>query len=1167
MSASVTHAETYKFVTKWGSSGSGVGQFSDPPNVAVDSSDNIYVLDCENHRIQKFNSTGGYITQWGSSGSGNGQFSNPYCVAVDSSGNVYVSDTYNSRIQKFNSTGGYITQWGSSGSGDGQFHYPYCVAVDSSGNVYVADNYNNRIQKFALFPLANFSSNVTSGYVPLTVQFYNSSESANGLYWDFGDGSNSTERNPMHTFSALGNYTVNLTASNLNGISSKTTEITVSAQPILPVANFSSNVTSGYVPLTIQFNENSEYATSWNWDFGDVSNSSDQNPIHIFTVPGNYTVNLTVSNANGTNSKFENITVLLAPVYPLANFSSNVTSGFAPLSVHFNDGSENAASWHWDFGDGANSTEQNPMHTYSDPGNYTVNLTVSNANGTNSTAVEVIVSLQPILPLANFSSNVTSGSAPLSVQFNDSSENAASWHWDFGDVSNSSDQNPIHTYSDPGNYTVNLTASNLNGTNSKIGIITVSENSEITGANLYISEQAPENKQPGSSMTYALYYENSGNKTTQNVVLEDLLSNNVSFESASDNGIYNDSTRKIIWNIGSVAPSEHGYRILTVRIPQNVSDGTVLPNNASINTSNSETRYDDNEIIVQTTVSTPDLPPNVGVEPTTEDGVTPSVNWREPINFSYHSCDSATEVNISIHIDDGKPDITGNMTEGPSDWNYTTTFYPRTGKATVTYTVYGCNQSPISFSIYIDPEGYIYDINTGNRIAGASVWLQHPDGTGGWADVTTGQNITDPDTNPLVSDDNGMYQWDVLNGTYRVHIEATGYEPKNSTIVMVPPAVTDLNVGLNRIPYANYSLFKSVINPDPTGDCIINRVGDQIPYRIVVKNEGNVGLTNVTVNDTLLPLPAPTGDDNNDSVLNPGETWIYNAIYILTSSDIDKGSINNTATVTCDQLPEKNSSINTSVAQNKELQIYKSVIGIDEAEDHILDKPGDIINYQVAVRNVGDIDLTNVTVYDPMITLTKSNGDNNDPGVLNPGEVWVYAGNYTLTQSDIDTNGDGSGFVTNTATVHCNELLDESSSIQLPIFTAMNTQVEINSGYNNTSTNGSEPQPQTTNEQLAANSSDGASSEGSGGKSIGSAIVVSSSSGSTSDTSATANSTKTEANTNIEQNSGSSPINVEPTPAQTATKTPTTASKKTPGFEIVTGIMVVLSAMYLCRRR
>ncbi|PYE61986.1 NHL repeat-containing protein, partial [Aneurinibacillus soli] len=121
------------------------GEFNSPKGIAVDSSGNVYVVDTNNNRIQKFDSSGTYVTQWGSDGSGDGQFSYPQGIAVDSSGNVYVVDSNNKRIEKFDSSGTYITKWGSYGSGDGQFSYPQGIAVDSSGNVYVADTNNNRI--------------------------------------------------------------------------------------------------------------------------------------------------------------------------------------------------------------------------------------------------------------------------------------------------------------------------------------------------------------------------------------------------------------------------------------------------------------------------------------------------------------------------------------------------------------------------------------------------------------------------------------------------------------------------------------------------------------------------------------------------------------------------------------------------------------------------------------------------------------------------------------------------------------------------------------------------------------------------------------------------------------------------------------------------------------
>ena len=139
----------YQFVTKWGSQGTGDGQFNFPNGLAIDSAENIYVADTSNHRIQKFNSSGSFIIEWGSYGTGDGQFNEPTEVAVDASGNVYVADLSNHRIQKFSSNGTFTTKWGSYGTGDGQFNRPTGVAVDSSGDVYVADAYNNRIQKFS----------------------------------------------------------------------------------------------------------------------------------------------------------------------------------------------------------------------------------------------------------------------------------------------------------------------------------------------------------------------------------------------------------------------------------------------------------------------------------------------------------------------------------------------------------------------------------------------------------------------------------------------------------------------------------------------------------------------------------------------------------------------------------------------------------------------------------------------------------------------------------------------------------------------------------------------------------------------------------------------------------------------------------------------------------
>ena len=136
------------FLAKFGSQGSGEGQFVDPEAVAVDRNGNVFVADSGNHRIEKFTRSGIFLLQWGSMGSAEGQFFDPEAVAVDQNGNVFVADSGNHRIEKFTGSGIFLLQWGSMGSAEGQFHTPDGLAVDPDGNVFVADLNNNRIEKF-----------------------------------------------------------------------------------------------------------------------------------------------------------------------------------------------------------------------------------------------------------------------------------------------------------------------------------------------------------------------------------------------------------------------------------------------------------------------------------------------------------------------------------------------------------------------------------------------------------------------------------------------------------------------------------------------------------------------------------------------------------------------------------------------------------------------------------------------------------------------------------------------------------------------------------------------------------------------------------------------------------------------------------------------------------
>jgi hypothetical protein len=137
------------FVSQFGLPGDVPGGFVSPWKAATDSAGNVYVSDSFTNRVQKFNSSGVFQMSLGGTGSGSGQFIGGTAgIAVDSAGNIYVADPGNNRVQKFSSTGAFITSWGSAGTGNGQFSGPVGMAVDASDNIYVADTGNHRIQKF-----------------------------------------------------------------------------------------------------------------------------------------------------------------------------------------------------------------------------------------------------------------------------------------------------------------------------------------------------------------------------------------------------------------------------------------------------------------------------------------------------------------------------------------------------------------------------------------------------------------------------------------------------------------------------------------------------------------------------------------------------------------------------------------------------------------------------------------------------------------------------------------------------------------------------------------------------------------------------------------------------------------------------------------------------------
>lgn len=187
----------------------------------------------------------------------------------------------------------------------------------------------------------------------------------------------------------------------------------------------------------------------------------------MYNAVGKYNITLTATNAVGNNTITKSNYIDVEGV-PIANFSANSTVGAVPFNVSLTDLSTGVpTSWSWSFGDGNTSTEQNPSHVYSKGGQYTVKLTARNAVGSNSTTKTKLITVESF-PVASFSASPTLGKHPLSVTFTDKSTGyPESWYWEFGDGSSSTEQKPVHTYSAAGKYTVNLTATNLAGSNMK----------------------------------------------------------------------------------------------------------------------------------------------------------------------------------------------------------------------------------------------------------------------------------------------------------------------------------------------------------------------------------------------------------------------------------------------------------------------------------------------------------------------------------------------------------------------------------------------------------------------------------------------------------------------------------------------------------------------------
>ena len=284
--------------------------------------------------------------------------------------------------------------------------------------------------------------------------------------WDMGDGTITTQAAPSHIYTQHGNYDVNVVVVNQYGCSN--TDVAHIVVYPLPNVQFTGdsvclNTANTFINSTSIANG---AVSSYYWTFGDGTNASSMNPHHVYSAAGTYNVNLVATSNHGCiNSVLH--TVLVRP-NPIAQFigGGNGCSGF---TAQFTDNSSTAdgfiSGWLWDFGDGDVSTAQNPDHIYAQAGSYSVSLMVVSSNGCQALIQQNgIVNAFPS-PLADFDMDAAqvTNISPV-IHYTNQSSGYNAYLWSFGDgTTNSTDENPVHTFADTGSFITQLIVTNNYG--------------------------------------------------------------------------------------------------------------------------------------------------------------------------------------------------------------------------------------------------------------------------------------------------------------------------------------------------------------------------------------------------------------------------------------------------------------------------------------------------------------------------------------------------------------------------------------------------------------------------------------------------------------------------------------------------------------------------------
>ncbi|ACM58390.1 PKD domain-containing protein [Halorubrum lacusprofundi] len=329
-------------------------------------------------------------------------------------------------------------------------------------------------------PTASFTADQTTGNTDTTFSFDASGSTdpdgeALAYTWNFGDGATETGETTPHSFSEPGDYTVELIVEDEYGnTDTTTTPVTVNSRA--PDASFTVSPSTGDADTSFSFDGSGSSdpdgsTITYEWTFGDGATATGETTPHSYATPGTYTAELTVTDAYG-NSDIATTSITVESRNPDASFTTDSTTGNADTTFAFDgagssDPDGSTLTYEWAFGDGATTTGETTSHSYADPGDYTVELTVTDEYGNTDTATSTIT-VTSRTPDASFTVDPSTGTADTSFSFDGSSSSdpdgsMLTYEWDFGDGATATGATTSHSYGTPDVYTVTLTVTDEYG--------------------------------------------------------------------------------------------------------------------------------------------------------------------------------------------------------------------------------------------------------------------------------------------------------------------------------------------------------------------------------------------------------------------------------------------------------------------------------------------------------------------------------------------------------------------------------------------------------------------------------------------------------------------------------------------------------------------------------